>query len=96
MKDSSDRASVGTSGSDKIRLSAGDNEAKSGKISATEGVSQTDQNNAGSNGSAQGAVLGARRADTGDTSMDPGVRLVLIVLCIMLISIINIKRNKTN
>ncbi len=96
VKDSSDSASVGTSGSDKIRLSAGDNEAKSGKISATEGVSQTDQNNAGSNGSAQGAVLGARRADTGDTSMDPGVRLVIIVLCIMLISIISIKRNKMN
>ena len=92
----SDSASIGTSGYDKIRLSSGDNEAKSGKISATEGVSKADQQNAGSNRSAEGAVLGARRADTGENSMDPGVRLVLIVLCIMLISIINIKRNKTN
>ena len=44
---------------------------------------------------ADGQVLGARRADTGDYTVNAGARLALIVLCLMLISIIEIKRNKT-
>lgn len=43
----------------------------------------------------EGQVLGARRGETGDFTINAGVRLSLIILCIMLIMIINVKRNKT-
>lgn len=42
-----------------------------------------------------GQVLGARRAETSDSTMNAGTRLTLIVLCLMMIMIINAKRNKT-
>ena len=47
------------------------------------------------NNDGSGKVLGARRADTSDSTMGAGTRLTLIILCIMMIMIINVKRNKT-
>ena len=42
-----------------------------------------------------GQVLRARRAETGDFSKGQGARLSLIVLCLMVLMIVNVKRNKT-
>lgn len=42
------------------------------------------------------AVLGARRGDTSDQTTSTGVRLGLIISCMMIILLINISRNKQN
>ncbi|WP_029231597.1 hypothetical protein [Butyrivibrio sp. VCB2006] len=84
-RDDSDSVKTGVAVTGKTKLSSNTGETKSGKLSA-----DSDSENAEG-----GQVLGARRADTGDNGMNSGARLALIVLCVMLISVVNIKRNKT-
>jgi hypothetical protein len=82
-RDDTDSIKTGTATASLKKMSYGDKTVKAGQLDSDKKAF------------ADGQVLGARRADTSDNTVNAGARLALIVLCLMLISIIEIKRNKT-
>ena len=82
-RDDTDSIKTGTATASLKKMSSEDKTVKAGQLDSDKKAY------------ADGKVLGARRADTSDNTVNAGARLALIVLCLMLISIIGINKNKT-
>ena len=82
-RDDTDSIKTGTATASFKKMSSEDKTVKAGQLDS------------GNDTFTEGKVLGARRADTSDNTVNAGARLALIVLCLMLISIIGINKNKT-
>ncbi len=82
-RDDTDSIKTGTATASLKKMSSEDKTVKAGQLDSDKKAF------------ADGQVLGARRADTSDNTVNAGARLALIVLCLMLISIIGINKNKT-
>lgn len=92
---SNSQHALGSGREDADSIKTGTATASLKKMSSVDKTVKSGQLDSDKKAFADGHVLGARRADTSDNTVNAGARLALIVLCLMFISIIEIKRNKT-